>query len=144
MEIDITDFVRNEDPFNFSASRMELGDNAGRITWKNAKRLAADSPLLRTPEDCDAFREWARGFGAWDDKERATWSADDCNALLIQFISGDLRELESRAPSDDNDEGTDWQEAQRLSEAGTINGRIFKGDIEGHPGFGRIFFSMDD
>jgi hypothetical protein len=146
MEIDISDFVWNQDPFEFSASRMELGDDAGRITWENAKRQAAAEPLLKTPEDCDAFRDWAKGFGAWDDKERATWIADDCNALLIQFISGDLRELESLAPSDDNGEGIDWTEAQRLDEAGTItiSGWIFKGDIEGTPDFGRIFFSMDD
>jgi len=33
-------------------------------------------------------------FGAWGDAKRAAWSADDINALLVQFISGDAREFE--------------------------------------------------
>lgn len=134
MEIDITDFVRNAEPCEFSASRAELGNDAGKITWNSAKREAADSPLVSDPDALETVREWFGEFGAWDAEERATWSADDINALLIQFISGDWRELESLCYSDSDEFGIDWQEAQRLSEAGTISGLIFKGDN------GRVYF----
>lgn len=36
MELDITSFVRDAAPFEFSASQMEMGEDAGRITWRNA------------------------------------------------------------------------------------------------------------
>ena len=37
MEINITRFVTECDPFNFSASQAERGDNVGPETWSNAK-----------------------------------------------------------------------------------------------------------
>ena len=55
--------VTHADPFEFSASRAEMGDNAGPITWANAKGEAARAPLLTTEEQLDAAREWAGGFG---------------------------------------------------------------------------------
>ncbi len=139
MEIDVTRFVETADACEFSASRMELGDNAGKITWDNAKREAAESPLL--PLDAtDEFNAWVRGFGAWDKEEIESWDATDRNALLIQFISGDLRQLESLCAPDDESEGElygiDWQKAEALASEGTISGNIYCGDD------GRVYFYM--
>ncbi len=133
MEIDITHFVKTAESCEFSASRMELGADAGEITWNNAKREAGDSPLIDESAR-DAFNSWARGF--WEREEIEAWPLMECNALLIQYISGDLRELESLCYSDDDEYGIDWEKARELSEEGTIGGRIFKGDD------GRLYFYM--
>lgn len=137
VEIDITHFVETAEPCEFSGSRMELGDRAGEITWNNAKREAAEAPIL--PEDAlGEFRRWAGEFGAWYEEEIAAWDATRCNALLIQYISGDLRELESLCYSDDGEYGIDWDKARKLSEDGTIGGNIYLGDD------GRVYFYMDN
>jgi hypothetical protein len=35
MEINVTEFVTNEDPYDYQASRAESGlDNIGQITWQ--------------------------------------------------------------------------------------------------------------
>ncbi len=135
MEIDVTHFVETADAYEFSASRAELGNDASKITWNNAKREAAESPLL--PEDAiEEFNRWVRGFGAWEQEEIEAWDATERNALLIQFISGDLRELESLCYSDDGEYGIDWQKAETLQSEGTIGSNIFKGDD------GRVYFYM--
>ena len=90
MEIDITAFFENADPFEFSHSRAEGGANAGPQTWANAKEEAQRSPLLTTPEQLDALRSYVREFGAWSEEEIAAWGPIECNALFIQLISGDL------------------------------------------------------
>src|SRR5580700_2584442 len=135
MEIDITNFIRNAETHNFSAICAELGNDVGKITWDNAVREAASTQLI-SAEHRAAFESWAREFGAWDRDEIAAWSLDECNALLIQYISGDLNELESLCYSDDDDFGIDWSEAEKLSERGTISGHIYKGDN------GHVYFYM--
>jgi hypothetical protein len=131
MEINITRFVINADPFDFSASRAERGDNAGRVTWNNAKAEGESSPLLITPEQLEALRDHVRGYGAWDKEEIAAWSDAECNALFIQLISGDMRE----AGMDECDiEDFDWYEYQQ----GSISGRIYKGDDN------QIYFYLGD
>ena len=127
MEIDITSFVRSADPASFSASRAELGADAGPITWSNAKQEAASTALLGE-NDLAAFRDWIEGFGAWNREEIDAWSAIECNALLIQYISGDLRELESLCYSEADEFGVDWTKAEELANEGAIGGHIYKGD----------------
>jgi hypothetical protein len=34
-----------------SGSRMELGDNAGALTWNNSKQYGATKPLLKTDNE---------------------------------------------------------------------------------------------
>ena len=136
MEIDITDFARKAELCEISASRAELGDNAGKITWANAKREAESTNLLKGK--LGAFRDWIEGFGAWDAAEIKAWSAIECNALLLQFIAGDLRELESVAPSDSDEYGINWKKANKLSEQGSASGRVYRGDS------GRLYFYMGD
>ena len=66
MEIDITEFFRTADTHEFSASRAELGDNAGKITWDNAVRRSGLRLGPITAESRDEFERWVRDFGAWD------------------------------------------------------------------------------
>ncbi len=136
MEIDITHFVKTAEPCEFSASQMELGANAGKITWENAKREAGESPLLYLEAGLGAFRSWVEGFGAWDADEIAAWTVDECNALLIQYISGNLREIEGLCYSDDDEYGIDWAKVEELDREGQISGSIYRGDD------GRVYFYM--
>lgn len=90
MEIDISD-LQGMDLFLFSHSRAEGGDNAGPETWANAMVQAEITPLMKE-EDLEDFRKYIGEFGAWEDEEIAGWNLQECNALLIQFIAGDVRE----------------------------------------------------
>lgn len=67
-EIDITDFVRGDaDPSEYSASIAETGyQDIGKRTWRAA--LGAET-LLTTPEHIADWREYVKGFGAWEDEE---------------------------------------------------------------------------
>jgi hypothetical protein len=132
-ELDVTHLVREADCFGFSASMAEAGPTVARDTWQNAKAEAEDSPLL-SAEQLDEAREWFREFGAWGREELAAMSADELNALLIQFVAGDIREAQSLCPSD-NDDGIDWQEYETLASEGTLGGSLF-------PHEDRVFFTM--
>ena len=134
MEIDVTRLVRETDPFDFSASVAERGQNAGPETWANAVREGATAPLLTTEAELDALRDWAKDFGAWSAEEIAAWSPEECNALLIQYVSGDLREMEALCIGDDGE--IDWDEAERLASEGTIGGSLYRGDN------GRVYFYL--
>lgn len=135
MEIDITEFFNEADAYDYASSRAERGENAGRETWQNALGEAARKPLLSTEEELDVLRDYMRGFGAWSADEVNGWSADECNALFIQYISGNIRELESLCMGDDGK--IDWDEAEKLAREGTIAGNIYRsGD--------HIFFYLGD
>jgi hypothetical protein len=135
-EIDVTRLVEETEAFEFSASIAERGQNAGRETWNNAKAEAKDNPILTTEEDLQALRDHVRGFGAWEEEEIAAWSADECNALLIQMVAGDFRTAESLCPGD-GPGGVDWQAYEKLAEQGTCSGSIFaSGD--------KVFYYLGD
>lgn len=89
MEIDITHLLE-EDMFPFAHSRMEGGDNAGPDTWNAA--LNGPRPLLNTPEEFQAFRDHVKGYGAWSQEEINGWDDNECQALFLQMIAGDVRE----------------------------------------------------
>lgn len=135
MEIDITEFVRKGETHDFSGSVATHGKDAGKITWNNAIQEAATTQFI-TVDSRDEFERWTREFGAWSHEEIAAWTLDECHALLIQYISGDLNELESLCYSDDDEFGIDWEEAEKLSQAGTIGGNLFKSEA------GRVYFYM--
>lgn len=125
MELNITRFFNEACPRDYSASVAEIGNNAGAQTWQAACDDVNDWNFLDTDEKRDAFRDHVRGFGAWTDEEIAAWNNDELNALLIQMISGDMREV----PGMDSAENWDWKEYQRMAEAGTISGRLFGGPL---------------
>ena len=135
MEIDITEFFNNSEPFEFSASVMERGKNAGAETWRNACDEGERAPLLTTPEQLEALRDHMRGYGAWSREEINAWSSTECNALFIQLISGDMREagMDKQFPDE-----FDWAQYESRSNAGEIAGRIFKGDDD------RAFYYLGD
>ncbi len=135
MEIDITEFVRSAETHSLSGSVAELGKDAGKITWANACEEATSTQFIDAGARA-AFEAWAGDFGAWSKDEIAAWSLEECNALLIQYIAGDLNTLESLCYSDSDEFGIDWEEAERLSQHGTIGGNIFKG-VDG-----RVYFYM--
>lgn len=90
MEINITSLLA-EDMFQYSHSRHEGGDNAGPNTWQAA--LDGPRPLLNTPEEFQAARDFFKSTGGWTSFEIATWTENEVQALLLQFIAGDVREM---------------------------------------------------
>jgi len=130
MEINITRFFNEAEPFEFSASIAERGDNAGNETWNNAKNEAARLPLLNGENELAAMRQWAKASGGWNDDEIAAWSDTELNALFIQLISGDIREAESG-----NGE-IDWEQYEQEQESGNVSGCLYRG-IDG-----QIYYSL--
>lgn len=122
MEIDITEFFNNAAPCDYSASQMELGKDAGKITWAHALEAAPDYNHLDTGEKLAAYRDDLREYGAWEDAEIDSWSAVELNALFLQEIASNMREGKL-------DEGEpDWDAYTARSEAGQCSGRIYRGD----------------
>jgi hypothetical protein len=122
MEIEITKFCEQEDPFNYSASASEMaGQCAGRITWKNA--LNCSLMLLDTGEKQEAFKSWVSDFGAWGDEEIQAWNEKETNALFIQFVSSEMREI---GMDDCLLENFNWQAYEWAVQEGEVAGNIFK------------------
>lgn len=120
MEIDVTHMVTDaDDMIDLSGSRMEHGQDAGRITWDNSKAYGAEHPLLTTNDMRDAAREHFREYGAWSEEEIAEWSEEELQAIMCQDVAAAVREME--VAEDDED-------YQRLCEEGTCSGRLYKGD----------------
>jgi len=91
MDIDITS-LSDLDAFPLSHSQAEGGPTAGRDSWNASLEQVNETALLDTPEKLDAFREWVADFGAWDEDERNAWTPQECNALFLQWIAGDIRQ----------------------------------------------------
>lgn len=121
MEIDITSFVMGAGPSEYFGSIAERGPNAAKETWGNALgRALVPPPMLADGEALQAFRDHMRGFGAWDDDEISAWSDQECNALFIQIVSGDMREMGLGACAADE---FDWEAYRTENDGG--NGRLF-------------------
>ena len=128
MEINITKFYNAACPKDYSASVAEIGNNAGVATWQAATDDSEDYMMLDTEDKRIEFRQYVRGFGAWDDKEISRWTDRELNALLIQMISSDIRE----SCLDDNRNA--WEEYEQSDNAG----RLFKGTD------GEIYYYIGD
>jgi hypothetical protein len=122
MDLNITKLMA-EDCGQFSGSRMELGENAGEITWDNCKAESGDFIAL-TDEQIEEARDYFGGYGAWDDEERAAWTAHEVRALVFQELASRIRELESVAMGDDGE--IDWHLAYEKSSAGQMSGVIYR------------------
>ena len=127
MELDITTFVMQAAPMDYSASVAEIGANAGRDTWNAACEDSEDYMILDNEDKREAFRSFVRSSGGWDANEIAAWSDNELNALCIQWIAGDMREA---------DMSSDWTDAQWAEyESDESNrGRIYRGDD------GKVYF----
>ena len=124
-EINVTRLITDADPFAFSHSIAEGGKNAGPDTWANAKAEATERPL--EIDDREGVKEFFAGFGAWERDEIAAWTDAELDALVLQYASADLREVQSLCPGDGLGD-IDWAEAEELAQAGTINGALFASD----------------
>ena len=131
MQINVTRFYNEAAPMDYSASVAEIGANAGQDTWQAAKDDAGDWNMLDTDEKRQAFREWVKPFGAWDDDEIVAWSDVELNALFVQWVSGDIRECLEWDVEDV------WTNYQELAEAGQVPSNLWRDDQ------GQVFFSLD-
>lgn len=91
----------------YSASIMELGEDAAKITWENA--LDCEIDFIDSEEKEKEARDYIREFGAWSEEEITSWSRKELNALIIQFISGDLREYLYSEETMDDEEFEEWR-----------------------------------
>lgn len=126
IEIDVTHLYKGDQSKSYSASIAEIGQDAGRVTWNNAKRTAADRPLL-TEEQIPDAREYFAEFGAWSREELEAMPSDEINALTLQYVSGDIRERKHYRT---------WAEYEEASHNGRVSGQLYRGDD------GRIYFLM--
>ena len=122
MELNITKFFTESCPMDYSASIAEIGNDAARSTWQAANDDSDDFPMLDSDDKREEFRRYVKTFGAWEDSEIRSWSDSELNALLIQMISGDIREANL------DTENPDWTQYEKDSESGRVSGRIFKGN----------------
>jgi hypothetical protein len=122
MEINITTLL-DLDCWQISHSRHEGGQEAGRNTWRAAIGQAEETPLLNTEEELQAMRDFARSSGGWDKEEIAAWSHTEVNALFLQWIAGDCRQLGADSLKD-----IDWEEARERQEQGQAPSNIFRAD----------------
>ena len=95
MELDVTHMVEAaDDMIELSGSRLEHGQDAGRITWNNSVAYGQQQPLLKTQEDRDAARAHFREYGAWSEEEIAAWSEADLQGIMCQDVAAAIREIE--------------------------------------------------
>ena len=129
MEINVTKIVREttNNALQFSASRAEIGEKAGEITWSNALNHAMDKEFELSKEELADWLEFLPGYGAWDDEEIAGWSGDEATALFIQFVSGDVRSLEWRLGEQDASL-EDHTEGQFRAATENEGGSLFRSD----------------
>ena len=130
MEIDITTLSKMN-CFTLSHSIAEGGQNAGQNTWNASKKEAENTQLLNTPEKLQAMRDFARESGGWNREEISAWSDNELNALFLQWIAGDVRELCADSLGE-----IDWEEADEMQSEGQAPSNIFKGDD------GKIYFYL--
>lgn len=113
MEIKITEFMKNENSYEFSNSIANSGNQTiGKETWGNAKNCDYE---FVTEENRNEFLDYFLDFGAWEKEEID--SILELNSLFIQYISGDIQqyeyEEENKIPDDSRESnifksGTDF------------------------------------
>lgn len=136
MNIDITAFFRSPDVgmSDISGSRMEHGQDAARITWANANKAAETFAFLDTDAKRDAMRSHLKAMGFSEPDEPET-PDDELDALLLQCVAGDIREVCSDEPEGSN---AWWHEFEAGAEAGRYAGRMYRGDD------GRVYYYLGD
>lgn len=124
MQLDITDFFNDAEPMDYAASRMEIGQDAGEVTWRAAMNDSARWPLIDTDEKREAWRRYLRSMGAWDAREIRAFSDTELNALCIQFVAGDIR-ASGLKPGDSLGA---WEEYHARVLDGSVTGNMYAGD----------------
>jgi hypothetical protein len=129
MEIDITSFFSTVTPCELSGSVAEMGAHAGAITWTASCAASIHHPLLDDAEKRGAFAEWVDGTGFDGASDLCN---TELNALFLQWIAGDLREM----GADSDTSGIDWSHVAKMQEEGAYPSNIFQGDD------GKVYFSL--
>ena len=119
MEMNVTTVVNGIRPMNYSASIMEIGQDAGTITWSNA---IDDSDHLIQDYDRAATIEHFADYGAWSNDELNASDDTELKAMLLQEIAAEMREHDITAFWDKEQ----WGEYMNSDNAG----RLFMGDDE--------------
>lgn len=137
-QIDITRLFADDSsfvPFDLSNNRATLGDNAGQLTWNASKECAVNliPPLLDSEERKEAFRDFVKQSGGWNAEEIAAWGETELNALLLQWIAGDVRE----SFGDDEFSEWDWAQYEKDCEAGRSPSRFFRAN-------GAVYFDLSN
>jgi len=122
LEINITQFITETCPRDYSASCAEMGDNAGALTWSHAVEDSTEWNFLDTEDKRDAFRAFVCELGGWTEAEIAAWSDVELNALCIQWIAGDIRECLEWEVDDV------WANYQEMAEAGQVNSNLYRAE----------------
>ena len=132
-EIDVTPLLASPgfDPWDCSNSIANLGQNAGALTWQASRRAA--SALVLSEGQKDAFRDFVRSSGGWDDEEIASWADAELTALCVQWIAGDIREGFGDDLPDDPAEW-DWIEYRHMADNGSVASTLYLHD-------GKLFWS---
>lgn len=136
MEIDITDLFA-KDTWAFSGSIATHGAGAGPATWRAALGEASEAPPLKTEDEIDAMRAWAKDTGAWNAKEIAAWSDAEVCALFVQLVAGDMREAGLDDIALDDDEA--WTEYEKGAKDGRYSGALYRSDDHAH-----VFYSLSN
>lgn len=88
-DIDVTPIL-TADCQGMSASRFELGPDAGRITWAACMAFAAEHPIV-TDANREGIRSHFREYGAWDREEIESWNDMNLAAMVWQEAAADAR-----------------------------------------------------
>lgn len=132
MELDITDFFKTCTPFELSASQAEMGAQAGRLTWQNSMKAAETTQLLNSEDAREAFKAFVRSSGGWTQPEIDAWTEQQLNALFLQWIAGDMRQL----GIEDGSADIDWTAIGERQKEGSAPSNIFLGSDE------RVYFYL--
>jgi hypothetical protein len=121
-QINVTAFVNAHrdtmHTFSDSIARSGLTD-IGHRTWTAAMAAMADDTAWLC-SDLDAVESWFAGFGAWSRDELADMTGQELNALLVQFVAGDVQGFDDAEDRDELDEHMENE-----------GGRLYRGDTDG-------------
>lgn len=119
MEINITKFfTENKTPRDYSASVAEIGKDAGAATWWAACDDAQDIVYLDSPEKRESFITFIKSCGF-------DGGSENLDALFLQWIAGDCREMGLNNPADFD--SIDWARIESEQSEGRISANIFHG-----------------
>lgn len=119
--VNITAFLAAECMRDYSASVAEIGAGAGRYTWSACTENAPAWNFIPA-ESLDYFRDWVQSSGGWTRAEIHAWSVDELQALCLQWIAGDVRQVGADNPA------ADWEEIRADQESGRIPSSIYRAD----------------
>ncbi len=141
--------VMLEEASDYSCSSAERGAYAGAGSYAAAVRdamslLPASNAVLNihvssvSESEFDAhIIEWLKPWGGWTDEEIRAMGVEGRRGLLLQFITGDLREagLDNDRPEDISEET--WADYLAMAEDGQCQSNIWRDDS------GVFWFSLE-